>query len=603
MIDSSRVRTFGGVICFFFALLVVRLFYLEVIRFHDYTIRSAAIRARVIPHIAPRGLILDRAGRVLASSRPVFSAYILPVKVEDAQATARTIASLLNMDVNTIYQKILKQKERAYEPLLIRDHLPFSVISAIEEQSHKLPGFVVGARNIRSYNYGSLASHVVGYIGEIDKETLAQKSLEGYHQGNWIGLAGIERYYESYLRGIDGGQQIEVDSLGRPTKAIGNIEPIPGNNVTLTLDLELQKVAEAALGNRKGAVVVIDPTNGEVLVLASHPGFDPNFFIAPISDEKWKKFHEGGNPLHNRALFGYPPGSTFKIVSAITALENNFNQIIDRFYCPGYFLIGNRHAQCWKAHGTINFFDAMVFSCDVVFYTVGLKAGPDLIHRAGDALGLGSKTNIDFPGETAGTLPSSKWKQRVMKEPWYPGDSINLGIGQGFLQITPIQLAQAMCVLANRGFAYQPHLLKEVTSPEQKLLYSYQPQIARKVSLKSETWDYLRDSMTQVVERGTGVATKIAGVKIAGKTGTAEDPPRRQPHAWFVTYAPVEAPRLAMAVFVESGGHGGTAAAPIARAVYEYYFNRLKAGIATVNEELTNVTVNIKPSANIWTGD
>ncbi|MFA5928907.1 MAG: penicillin-binding protein 2 [Candidatus Margulisiibacteriota bacterium] len=589
MPNKNRLNLFYVFVFVLFALLFLRLFYLKVVRFEHYTLKSAKIRARIIPNIAPRGQIYDRNMQVLASSKPVFSAYILPVKLENASVAARVIGNILHEDDKIIYQKIIRQEDKSFEPLLIKDYIDFNTISLIEEQEHKLPGFVVGARNIRSYHHNETASHVLGYIGEINKTTLRQKEAEGYRLGDIIGLSGIEKQYENYLRGVNGGQQIEVDSVGRPVKILGNIEPVPGNNLVLTLDLGMQKVAEASLGDKKGGIVVMKPKTGEVLVLASHPAFDPEIFTEPISSEQWAELHTGRNPLHNRALTAYPTGSTFKLITAITALEYDLAKPLDQFFCPGYMMIGARKAACWKTHGRINFFEGMVNSCDVVFYNLGLKSGPDRINRVGSVFGLGERSNIDLPGEGKGRLPSSKWKLEALHEPWYPGDSMNLGIGQGFLQATPLQMAVLLSAIANKGAIYQPHLLKEVRSPQHELLYSFKQKVVRKINLKTSTWDYLYQSLTAVVERGTGAVAKISGLTIAGKTGTAEDPPRPTCHAWFVCLAPVENPEIAMAIFLENGGHGGTTAAPIAKDILKYF----------LESQTKAASANLVPSASV----
>jgi len=579
VLEKKRFLFFYFFIILLFSIIILRLVYLQIIKFEDYSLKSAKIRARVIPNIAPRGHIYDRYGRVLASSKPIFSAYILPVKLKDIDSTSAIIANILKKDKQKIYNKIIRQKDKAFRPLLISDYISFETISLIEEQSHRLPSFVVGARNIRSYNYDSLAAHILGYIGEINEEELCNNINEKYKLGDLIGRSGIEKQYESYLKGTNGGEQIEVDPYGNPIKVLSYIQPLPGNNVVLTLDLALQKIAETALGKKKGAIVVMNPKNGDILALVSHPTFNPNIFTEPITEEQWDFLHqEDFHPLHNRALTAYPPGSIFKIVTAIAILENNFKEKDDTFYCPGYFILGRRKADCWKKHGKIDFFDGLVHSCDVVFYNMGLLAGPDLIFKTSKNLGLGTLTGVDLPGETAGLLPSSKWKLKRLKEPWYPGDSINYAIGQGFLQTTPLQMACFTSLVANKGTMYKPHLLKEITTPEQKVIYYQQAAISKKVSLKKSTWDFIHRALTQVVERGTGVASKIPGITIAGKTGTAEDPPREDPHAWFVSFAPVEDPQIVIVVFVEGGGHGGAVAAPIAKKIYKHYFSKRKKG-------------------------
>ena len=578
MINQSRINTFYIIIVLLFGLLFSRLVYLQVFKFENYRLRSAKIRARVIPNLAPRGQIYDRYKQVLASNKPVFSAYILPVKLEDANKAANVIANILHEDDKKIYAKILHQENKSFEPLLIKDFIDFETISLIEEQGHKLPGFVVGARNIRSYNHGSLAAHILGYIGEIDKSRLKKMTAAGYRPGDIIGLSGVESKYETYLRGKNGGQQIEVDSQGHPIKVLGHIAPVPGNNIALTIDIGLQKLAEDSIGNRRGAVIAMAPQTGEILAMVSKPSFEPELFTAPISIKDWRSLHRKESPLHNRALTAYPPGSVSKIVTTMAALENELVTPEENFMCHGFLNFGNRKADCWTRHRKLNFTNGLVHSCDVVFYNMGLKAGSAMLHKYGSMVGFGQLTGIDIPSEAPGLMPDNAWKKKVYKEAWYPGDSMNLAIGQGFLQTSPLQIAQLMCLVANKGTAYQPHLLKEITSPQETLIHYFSPIETRRITLKESTWEFLASTLKQVVIRGTGQASKIRGIEIAGKTGTAEDPPREDPHAWFASYGPAEKPELVVVVFLEGGGHGGDTAAPIARKIYEYYFEKRKKG-------------------------
>lgn len=546
---------------------------MQVIRFEHYKTNSSKIRARVVPSIAPRGKISDRNQKILVASQPAFSAYILPMKVKDFKFTAKKIAQIVNGNEQEIYKKMVVQdKNRSFEPLLIKDYISFKDISLIEEESYNIPSFIVGVRSVRYYPYGLQASHVLGYIGQINQETLSQKQIEGYRIGDIIGLSGVEKEYEHFLRGIDGGQQIEVDPSGRPVKILGNINPIQGSNLTLTLDIELQKIAMNEMKNKKGAVVVLNPKNGDILALYSSPNFDPNLFTKPISQKNWDKMHYASKPLHNRAIATYPPGSIFKLITSVAALEKNITNPERVFYCPGYMMIGKRKAECWKAHGRINFFDGVINSCDVVFYTLGLELGAEQISRYGSEFGFGTKTMVDLPGESRGTMPNNNWKKRVFHESWYPGDSFNLAIGQGFMQASPLQVAYMISIIANKGIGFKPHLLDLVDDYQGKIIYQYKPEIINTVHLRADTWNFLHDSMEQTVLRGTGVATKIEGLRIAGKTGTAEDPPRKQPHAWFASFAPVDNPQLVVVVFVESGGHGGSISAPIAKKIYQAYF-------------------------------
>jgi penicillin-binding protein 2 len=437
---------------------------------------------------------------------------------------------------------------------------------------------MIRSKIIRYYPHNNICAHVLGYVGEINKRELKNLKRLGYQLGDIIGLAGIERYYDTYLKGIDGRHPLEVDPFGNPVRKLASQDPIPGATVQLTIDLALQKKAEEIFGQRKGAVVIIDPNSGAILTMFSKPNYNPNFFTDFLSDEEWKTIHTNEFPLHNRALSGYPPGSTFKIFTLLTALERpRFNER-QSFHCPGYFSLLGRRFDCWKSHGhgKVDIYHGFIDSCNIVFYNLGLQLGADAIARTAASFGLGLATGIDLPYEATGFVPTERWKQRVHKQPWYPGNSLNMAIGQGWLLVTPLQLAIATAAVANNGTLYKPYLMSHIESLEGKRLIEQKPEKINELPFEKANLRLLRRLMSDVVQKGTGMNSKISGLSVAGKTGSAEVFQAKKTHAWFTSFAPVEKPELAMVVFVETGGHGGDIAASISRDIYLWWDQRRK---------------------------
>ncbi|MGC9064574.1 MAG: penicillin-binding protein 2, partial [bacterium] len=394
---------------------------------------------------------------------------------------------------------------------------------------------------------------------------------------------GIEKEYQKELMGIPGGQQVEVDAMGRPIKVLGMLSPTPGATIVTTIDLSLQELAERSLekGGLPGAIVVMNPNNGEILAMASYPEFDPNKFARGITIEEWNELLSPRRPLVNRAISSaYPPGSTFKIVTALAALRENVASKDSVFYCPGYIMIGNRKFKDWTAHGRIDFLDAIAESCDVTFYTLGLKLGAETLAKYARMLGLGRPTEVDLPGEIAGLIPDPSWK----KDHWYVGDTANMAIGQGYVQVTPIQMAVMVSAIANGGKVYRPRIVSEIIKQDGSKVV--QPvTVANDLSRFKKEISIIKEGMEMVVEKGTGTPARLSGIKVAGKTGTAEnlptrDNPKGKAHAWFIAYAPADDPKIAVSVIVEQGEHGSSTAAPIAAELIDYYLtgNKIQRG-------------------------
>lgn len=553
--------------------LVARLWLVQIMDHRSYLRISRLNAAQSMPLVAPRGIIYDRYGNVLVANKAVFSVYVLQTHIKDRATLLERLSQLLSVPRSEIEKKLSEKRARPFDPILIRPNVPKEIVSRIEEKKNLLDGVVVNIRPVRIYPSGKLAVHALGYIGEVSSDDIEKYPGLNLRQGDLIGKTGVERVYDAYLRGINGGERLSIASYGRASNEKGVQDPVPGKNVHLTIDLELQKTVEKALEGNNGAVIVLDVSNGEVLAMASHPGYDPNIFSAPISSQQWKKLYSNKNPFLNRAINSYPPGSIFKTVSISAALENGLFKALDKFFCPGFFRQGARIAKCWKpeGHGSLTLFEGLVQSCNVVFYQVGLKAGPDVLAEFASKYGLGQLTGIDLPSESAGIVPSSSWKKRVYKENWYPGDSLNYGIGQGFLWVTPLQMTNLYASIANGRERFEPHLILDIRDRDGRALFSYKPKVIGKLPVSEKNLAIIKSALHDVVARGTGRMAKVASFEAAGKTGTAENP-KKPPHAWFVCYAPYDEPKIALGAFVEYGQHGNQVTAQIASKVLDWYY-------------------------------
>jgi len=573
--------------------LVGRLVYLQVAGHEHYSTMAKSNRIKVVPLPPTRGIIYDRHGRILAENRPSYSLELIPEQVKDLEDTLTRLKQLLDIPDEKIEQ-FLKHKKRSKRfasiPLLLR--MSDEKVAKFAVVRPYFPGVDVHARLVRYYPYKELTSHVVGYVGRINEKELKRLSVSEYRGTHHIGKTGIEKTYEALLHGRTGYSEIETNAQGRAVKTVASDDPVPGENLHLALDVDLQKTAYDALEGFNGAVVAIEVKTGEVLVFASRPGYDPNPFVYGISRKAYKALQQSdAQPLFNRALRGqYPPGSTVKPFIGLAGLEYNVTEFHHKLYCPGYYQLPNvKHKyRDWKkwGHGSVNLNDAITQSCDVYFYDLARTLGIDRLHEFMQKFGFGEKTGIDLVGERSGLLPSRTWKRKVKNQPWYPGETLITGIGQGFMQVTPLQLARATATLANRGEVVTPYLVNNIQHAEQEAEDSMQQQ--SQIKLNKKNVDDVISAMVNVVHGARGTARRLKkgiNYQIAGKTGTAqvfgvkqeekynedEIDFKLRDHALFMSFAPANDPQIAVAVIVENGGHGGSVAAPIAGKIMKQF--------------------------------
>ncbi|HBG06275.1 MAG TPA: penicillin-binding protein 2 [Geobacter sp.] len=574
---------------FLFFLLLSRLWYLQVIDADNLLDQSENNRLRFVPVAAPRGAILDRNGKVLVTNTPSFSVAVIPQDVKNKELLIDNLARYLNLDRKEIEQKWNKGQGRAkYYPLVVASNITRDQMEFLEENRLALSGVNIEMKPVRAYAYGQLASHLLGYLGEISEDELGQERYSDYNAGDYTGKSGIERNWENYLHGIDGGRQIEVDARGRFLRTVEETNSSVGNTVVLTIDLEMQKAVEEAFGDSAGAAVAMDVNTGEILAFASNPDFDPALFMGRMPPDKWRAYLEDKrHPLENKALKGmYPPGSTFKIVTAIAGLEEGLIDQHTSVYCTGSHKFGNSTFRCWekKGHGQVELKKAIRESCDVYFYKLAERLGVDRIAAYAKRFGMGAPLGVGLENEKGGVIPTQEWKLKRHGKKWFQGETLSVGIGQGYVLTTPLQLASMIATVANEGIVYQPHLVKRVVDSDGKALQEFTPQVSGKTGFKPETYRLIKEGLFAVVNepRGTGGMARLYEVKVAGKTGSSQvvklrdsrgDVPYQfRDHALFVAFAPYEKPEIAVAVIVEHGEHGGSAAAPIAGKLLRTYF-------------------------------
>jgi penicillin-binding protein 2 len=583
---QKRLPLLAAFIVLFAIVLFFRLWFLQVVKGATYQELAESNRIRPIKLRPPRGIIYDRNGRPMVENVLTFDVSLVPEDAASLEDSIARLAPIVRMKPEAI-QKALDDAEAVrnkYEPVKIVEEAPWEEVAAVEARQDDLPGVIVEPEHRRYYPYGGMASHQFGYIGKVSQ---VQKKQEQADTGLLIGQGGLEKVYDRLLRGTAGRRMIQVNAAGMKVKDLGIDEPKPGTDLYLTLDLDVQRAAEEALGDRAGAVVAMDPNSGEVLALVSHPTYDPNLFPRGISPKDWVKLsNDPSHPLYNRAVQSvYPPGSTFKVVVSLAGLDSGKIDPDDTVTCNGSLRTGRKVFRCWKrgGHGVVDFHKALVESCDVYFYTMGDRMGFDYIAQYARKLGLGSKTEIVLADEKPGLVPTAAWKREKVHEPWYPADNFMNAIGQGFLQVSPIQAAQMIGAVANGGLFYQPLLLKRTRNRETGAEKVFAPVVKRREVFAPEALEEVRSALLGVTSEagGTahGAATPLAPV--AGKTGTAQVIAQKVPglkltastqdHAWFIGYAPAKDPKIAVAVLVEHGGHGGAAAAPVARKVIEEY--------------------------------
>ncbi|MBN1596547.1 penicillin-binding protein 2, partial [candidate division FCPU426 bacterium] len=485
------------------------------------------------------------------------------------------LQELLGIDAAVIEEKIEKRKLRYYESIRLKSNLDRNLTAVIEEHRPELQGVVVLTESRRHYKYNQLGFHVLGYVGEISEHELALR--EGYQAADIIGQSGVEKVYDHYLKGRNGWLHIEVDALGRQMGILGREAPWTGHNLVLTLDRKLQERAEEILGDSKGVIIVEDVRTGEILALVSFPAFDPNQFAWGLSRRAWEKLRQNPDyPLTNRVTQGlYPPGSLFKVVTLLASLEEQLVGPAQTFQCKGVFWIATWPYRCWqdRGHGHVNALRSLVESCDIYYYHLGLRIKVDRLGKWARAFGYGHPSGIDLPNELSGLVPSAQWKERTQNMPWFPGNTVMMSIGQGYILSTPMQMLNTIAATANRGVIFRPHLLKEVQSRSGRLIHEVKPEMMYKVNASPKNWDLVQKGLLGVVQspRGTGRLARIAGIKVAGKTATAQNP-HGEDHAAFAAYAPADKPEIAVLVYLENAGGGGAMAAPLARQIMEAYF-------------------------------
>lgn len=561
-----------------FALVALGLLRLQVVQHEQLARLAEQNRVRLDLLRAPRGAIRDRHGRLLADNRPSFDIVFRPMPAESAyQARAALdsdwyaqVAALVVDDTLDVRRRVA-EANRTGQTAVLRRNAPYAVMAAVEELRADLPGLDVQVVPIRSYPAGAAAANLLGYAGEINDEELKTRVAAGYRMGDLIGKTGVERRYEEVLRGQDGAEFVVVNALGKRVSGLEGSPPkppVPGHDVTLTVDLDVQLAMEEAMdGIRHGAAVAIDPRDGAILGMVSRPQFDPNEFSRGISFARWRELTSGGgNPLLNRAIqSAYPPGSTFKIVTMLAGMHSGVVEPSERFPtpCTGGYWFGGRRFGCWdkRGHGSLDIIGALQFSCDVYFYQLGLRLGLDRLQATARAMGLGARTGIDLPAETRGLVPDDAYYNKQFKAGHWPrGVLLNLGIGQGELLTSPLQLAIMTAIAANGGRAIRPHVVRAVQGvPEFKV---GRP-LEQGLQAPPEYWRVVHEAMRLVVDAGTARSARVPGVAVAGKTGTAQNP-HGEDHALFVCYAPADSPTIALAVVAENSGHGGSVAAPIA---------------------------------------
>ncbi len=590
---SSRIRILRWIGFSLFFLLIGRLYFLQIAKYDYFRTLSENNRIRIRVTRAPRGIILDRKGRLIAESRPSFDLVGTPVDVTDLEGEMRLLSEVVEFDPGEIREKIVKAKEvNPYQGVTVARDLRFEQVSVIEFNREALPGFSIQVEAKRSYPYGVEFAHVLGYVGEANEQELSVAKGGVLSMGDIVGKYGLEKARGDVLRGVNGGRQVEVDAAGRDKRLLEELAPRTGGSVQTTIDRDIQRVAYEAMEKNAGTVIAMDPKTGDILAFVSMPGFDPNAFARGIRKDEWAELVEDPNkPLHNKGIQGtYAPGSTVKPFLALTALEEKIQSPNAVVHCGGSFELGNRTFRCWreKGHGTVDMYKAIVQSCDVYFYTLGLRLNADRLASLERGAGLGVMTDVELPGERSGLVPDTYWKREVMKGRWYVFENVLLGIGQGAIHVTPLGMLSAYAAIATGGQVMRPRLVSRVVRMDGEVEV-LPPVVQRKLPWKPEHVAFIRRALAGVVnDSGTGGAARLPGVTVGGKTGTAQViaikgkmvkseqlPYDVRDHAWFAGIAPVEDPEICVVAMVEHGGHGGSAAAPVVRAVMEEYF-RLK---------------------------
>ncbi|SHE53021.1 peptidoglycan glycosyltransferase [Desulforamulus putei DSM 12395] len=640
-IIEKKTRVLLYLIIFIFTVLISRLAYMQLLETERFETLAKQNHMRLNPIIAPRGEIYDRKGVKIVGNKPVYTVSLVYLGLKDTDRVVNRVASILGMDPKEIMKKLEEQQLRMYQPVRLATDVPLETITVLEEQRLDLPGVVIDVEPVRSYPFKSMLSHVLGYVQEIKQEQLKRNQDKGYRLGDMYGQDGLENAFEPYLRGQDGARQVEVDAQARPVRDLGIKEPVPGNNLVLTIDAELQKTAEASLERqvlemrkqgyeaRGGATVMMDVRTGAIRAMASYPTYEPSIWIKGLSQKQWEDLQKSG-ALPNRVLQLYPPASTFKMILAIAGVDTGKVDPSWSIADPGHYLFGNRAFNDWKpgGHGRVDMRKAISESCDTYFWYLGHRLlGVDLIGKYARKFGFGERTGIEIPGEPAGIVPTPEYKYKRNKayldaiygpkfkaieekykpllasatDPaereklekakqrelravqnqydqykwdldWQVYDTLNMSIGQGYNLYTPLQLVNYIAAIANNGTRWKPYLVEKIVSPDGKVIKEFKPQKIGQVGVKPEALQVAREGMRMVTTVGTAAGI-FSGfpVEVAGKTGTGEVFGHDN-HALFVAFAPYDKPEVAVATVIDYGGHGGSAAGPVARDLFAAYF-------------------------------
>jgi penicillin-binding protein 2 len=575
-------------LCIFILLILwARLFYLQIIK-HRYYYKKAIERS-VVKYVitAPRGQIITSDGVIVASNRAIFQLYIDTqiLKKENEETVLCRLSKLLGEKFADLKERYYLKKKESFGRILIARDLKWDTVAKILVRLYYLPGVMVEVESERYYPYGPVYFHLIGYVSKISRQEYLNLRDKGYYPVDYIGKRGIERFYEKFLKGVDGWIEVERDAKGRLGRIVKRVSPVPGNDLILTINHKLQEKAYDLLKGREGSIVVLSVKDGSLLAMVSFPSCDPQKFVEGISVKEWKRISRSWRkPLLNRALSSYMPGSTYKVITAFTGLKKGIiKNPWQVYYCPGYFKFKRRIFRCWKpdGHGYVDLTKAIAYSCDVYFYEVASRLDVDDFAKISRMFGLGEKV-LGWIEESKGLVPTKKWKKRVFHQIWFPGDTINLGIGQGYILVTPLQMARVYMAIANGGYLYKVRVVKEVREIAGKSIV-FSPSLEKKINLNQKFFKWIKRGLRDTVKDGTGKLAFIPGLLVAGKTGTVQVVSKRslkktklkkyKPHAWFVSYAGRNKPEIVSAILIEHAGHGGEVSAPIAKKLYESYFN------------------------------
>jgi penicillin-binding protein 2 len=581
------------VIIFFIAVILARLWFLQIQSGSKYREKADNNRVRMLDIVAPRGNIIDSEGRTIITNRPSFNIVWVKEDSPDPDEIIKKLSLILGEEIADLLKKVREAADNPrHIPILLKEDIDWKTLVYIENNHYELPGIRIEVLPRRNYLFEDLGSHIIGYTGEINQQELDERRQDIYQGGDQIGKRGFEKLYEEELRGEKGILYMEVDAHGFEQRQLKGKEPLPGNDLQLTIDLDLQIEAEKAMVGKAGAVIAMDVNSGRILVFASAPPVHLEDFVGGISTKNWQGLlNDIKRPLVHKTIQGqYPPGSTYKVVTALAGLSKGMINSSTVFYCSGSMTFGNRRYGCWKegGHGPVSLHRALAESCDVYFYRVGLLVGVDVLAEYANSMGLGHKTNIAFEYEKSGLIPTANWKKLAKGEPWQEGETLSIAIGQGFNLVTPLQVCQMTAALANGGMLYKPFLVEKIIDPEGQVIKKFDPTVDVELMGLDNYLALIRDGLVGAVNdrHGTGNAAKLKDITVGGKTGTAqvvtmekfketdeEDVAyKHRDHAWFTSFAPAENPEIAVTVLVEHGGHGGSAAAPVAKKVLEKYF-------------------------------